>query len=86
MLFANIPLMGAPITHFLGHFDLLSPFTVLGGLALFFLSAGVGDYFRSGRVHPLSMALAILLFLFLPIQAIIGDSTAWHHFAAWLAR
>ena len=86
MLFANIPLMGAPITHFLGHFDLLSPFTVLGGLALFFLSAGVGDYFRSGRVHPLSMALAILLFLFLPIQAIIGDSASWHHFAAWLAR
>jgi hypothetical protein len=86
MLFASISLMGAPITHFLGHFDLLSPFTVLGGLALFFLSAGAGDYFRIGRVHPLTAMLAILLFLFLPIQAIIGDSTAWRHFAAWLAR
>jgi len=86
MLFANISLMGAPITHFLGHFGLLSPFTVLGGLALFFLSAGAGDYFRVGRVHPLTATLAILLFLFQPIQAIVGDSTAWRHFAAWLGR
>jgi hypothetical protein len=40
MLFANIPLMGAPITHFLGHFDLLSLFTVLGGLSTVFLVCG----------------------------------------------
>jgi hypothetical protein len=86
MLFANVSLMGAPIAHFLGHFGVLSPFTVLGGLALFFLSAIAGDYFRARRVHPLTAALAILLFLFLPIQAIIGDSAPWHHFAAWLAR
>jgi len=86
MLFANISLMGAPVTHFLGYFGLLSAFTVLGGLALLFLSAVAGDYFRAGRVHPLTAALAILSFLFLPIQAIVGDSAAWHHFAAWLAR
>jgi hypothetical protein len=36
MLFANISLMGPPITHFLGHFGLLSPLTVLAGLANFF--------------------------------------------------
>jgi hypothetical protein len=86
MLFANISLMGAPITHFLGYFGLLSAFTVLGGLALFFLSAVAGDYFGARRVHPLTVALGILSFLFLPIQAIVGDSAAWHHFAAWLAR
>jgi hypothetical protein len=86
MLFANISLMGAPITHFLGYFGLLSAFTVLGGLTLFFLSAVAGDYFRAGRVHPLTAALAIFSFLLLPIQAIVGGSTAWHHFAAWLAR
>ena len=86
MLFANISLMGAPVTHFLGYFGLLSAFTVLGGLALLFLSAVAGDYFRAGRVHPLTAALAILSFLFLPIQAIVGDSAAWHHFATWLAR
>ncbi len=90
MLFANISLMGAPITHFLGYFGLLSastgPFMVLGGLALFFLSAVARDYFRARRVHPLTAALAILSFLLLPVQAIIGDSAAWHHLATWLAR
>jgi hypothetical protein len=90
MLFANISLMGAPIAHFFGYFGLLSPsvgpFLVLGGMALFFLSAVAGDYFRARRVHPLTAALAILLFLSLPIQAVIGDSAAWHHLATWLAR
>jgi hypothetical protein len=85
MLFANISLMGAPIGHFLGYFGLLSAFLVLGGLTRFFMSAIAGDYFRIGRVHPLTAVLAILSFLFLPFQAIVGDSVAWHQFAAWLA-
>jgi hypothetical protein len=50
MLFANISPMGAPITYFLGYFGLSSAFTVLGGLALFFLFAVAGDCFRAGRV------------------------------------
>ena len=86
MLFANIALMGAPITHFLGHFGLLSPFTVLAGLALFFLSAVARDYLSARRVHPLTASLAIVLFLAQPIQAIVGTTAAWHHLAAWLAR
>jgi hypothetical protein len=68
MRFANISLMGAPITHFLGYFGLLSAFTVLGGLVLFFVSAVAGDYFRAGRVHPLTAALAILSFCFCPFK------------------
>ena len=84
MLFANISLMGPPITHFLGHFGLLTAFTVLAGLALFFLSAVAGDYLSTRHVHPLTAALAILLFQ--PIQAIVGTTAAWHHFAAWLTR
>jgi hypothetical protein len=86
MLFANISLMGPPITHFLGHFGLLSPFTVLAGLAFFLLSAVAADYIRARRVHPLTATLAILLFLFQPIQAIVGATAAWHHFAARLIR
>jgi hypothetical protein len=54
-------------------------------LALFFLPAVVGDYLR-GACHPLTAALTILNFLLLPIQAIVGDSAAWHHFVAWLNR
>jgi uncharacterized membrane protein YozB (DUF420 family) len=86
MLFANMALMGPPITHFLGHFGLLSAFTVLAGLALLFLSAVAGDFLMARRVHPLTTKLAILLFLFQPLQAIVGSTVAWHHFAAWLAR
>jgi len=86
MLFANISLMGPPITHFLGHFGLLTAFTVLAGLAMFFLSAVAGDYLSARRVHPLTVTLAILLFLVQPIQALVGSTAAWHHFAAWLTR
>jgi hypothetical protein len=86
MLFANISLMGPPITHFLGHFGLLSAFTVLAGQAMFFLFAVAGDYLRARRVFPLTAALAVLLFLLQPIQAIVGATAAWHHFAAWLTR
>ena len=86
MLFANISLMGPPITHLLGHFGLLSPFTVLAGLAMFLLSAVAGDYLRARRVHPLTATLAIVLFLFQPVQGIVGSTAAWHHFAAWLTR
>jgi hypothetical protein len=86
MLFANISLMGPPITHGLGHFGLLTPFTVLVGLAMFFLSAVVGDYLSARRVHPLTASLAVILFLFQPLQAVVGATAAWHHFAAWLAR
>jgi hypothetical protein len=86
MLFANISLMGPPITHFLGHFGLLSPVTVLVGLALFFLAAVARDYISTRRVHPLTATLAVVLFLAQPIQGIVGATAAWHHFAAWLTR
>jgi hypothetical protein len=86
MLFANISLMGPPITHGLGHFGLLTAFTVLAGLALFFLAAVAGDYLRERRVHPLTASLAVTLFLCQPLQAIIGATAAWHRFAAWLVR
>jgi hypothetical protein len=86
MLFANISLMGPPVTHFLGHFGLLSPFTVLAGLTMFLMSAVARDYLSERRVHPLTASLAILLFLFQPIQAIVGTTAAWHHFGAWLTR
>jgi hypothetical protein len=86
MLFANVSLMLPPITHLLGHFGILSPFTVLAGLAMMILFAVAGDSLSAGRVHPLTVALGLLLFLFQPIVAIIGGTAAWHHFAIWLVR
>lgn len=86
MLFATMSLMGPPITHFLGHFDLLSPWAILAGLAVFFLSAVARDYFSARRIHPLTAALAVAMFLLQPLQAMVGSTAAWHHFARWLAR
>ena len=90
MLFANIMLMGVPITHFLGHVGLLTPavgpFAVLAGTTLFLLSAVAWDYLSSHRIHPLTAAVATSIFLLLPIQAALGSTAAWHRFAAWFAR
>jgi hypothetical protein len=86
MLFANIMLTEVPIAHLLGHFGLLSPFTVLAGTAVFLLSAIAWDYLSARPAHRLTVIVAISLFLLLPIQGIVGSTAAWHHFAAWLAR
>jgi hypothetical protein len=86
MLFANIMLMEVPITPLLGHFGLLSPFTVLAGTAVFLLSAIAWDYLSARPAHRLTVIVAVSLFLLLPIQGIVGSTAVWHHFAAWLAR
>jgi hypothetical protein len=86
LLFANIMLMVPAITHFFGHIGWLSPLAILGSLAFLMLSAVVGDYLATGRIHPLTVALAVVLFVLQPAQAIVGRTAAWHHFAAWLVR
>jgi hypothetical protein len=87
MLFANIHLMGAPITHLLGHNGLLTPASVIGVFMLFVLAAIAGDYLVDKRAHPLTAGLAILSVALLPIEgALVGPSSAWHHFVVWLAR
>lgn len=87
MLFANIHLMGAPITHLLGHNGLLTPASVIGVFVLFVLAAVAGDYLIDKRVHPLTTGLAILSIVLLPIEgALVGPGSTWHHFVAWLAR
>lgn len=86
MLFANILLMLPPIVHLLGHFGWLSPVAILANLGMLILLAVAGDFLCTGRVHPLTVKLGLFVFLFQPIQAIIGGTAAWHHFAAWLVR
>jgi hypothetical protein len=87
MLFANIHLMGAPITHFLGHNGLLTPITVTGGIFLFVLAAVLGDYLLEKRVHPLTAGLAFLSIAMLPIEgALIGPSSGWHYLVRRIAQ
>jgi len=89
MLFANIELMGSPIQHLIGHIPriVLTPAKVSIPFAVFLLAAVARDYLVAKRIRPLTAALAIALFLSLPLEgAVIGPSAAWHHLAAWLAR
>jgi hypothetical protein len=88
MLFANVEMMQAPSGHLLGHFPplVLTPGTSLLSFSIFLLAAVARDYLVAKRIHPLTAALAIVLFLSLPIEgAVIGPSAAWHRLAAWLA-
>jgi hypothetical protein len=89
MLFANIELMQPPSTHLLGHFPplALSPGTALLSFSIFLVPAVARDWLVARRIHPLTAALAIALFLSLPIEgAVIGPSAAWRQFAAWLSQ
>ncbi len=89
MLFANIEMMQAPSGHVLGHFPplALTPGTALLAFSIFLVAAVARDYLVAKRIHPLTAAVAIVLFLSLPIEgAVIGPSEPWHHLVAGLAR
>ncbi len=89
MLFANIELIQPAITHFLGHFPplVLTAGTVVLSFSIFLLAGVARDYLVAKRIHPLTAALAIALFLSLPLEgAVIGPSAAWHQFVGWMAR
>jgi len=86
MLFANVTLMEVSITHLLGHLGLLSPPAVVAGTAIFLLPVVVWDYLTSHRIRPLTVLLAVCIFLLLPAQGVLGTTAAWHHFAARLTR
>jgi MYXO-CTERM domain-containing protein len=86
MLFANIQLMGASLTHLLGHTGLLTVGTVIGSFSLFLLAAVARDWLVDRRIHPLTTALAIISFVLLPIEgALIGPSATWHYLIGRLA-
>jgi hypothetical protein len=86
MLFANIELMGAPIAHLMGHFDALTPATVMIPFSFFLLAAVARDYLVEKRIHRLTACLAIVLFVSQPIDGLVGPSAGWHRIAAWLIR
>jgi hypothetical protein len=81
-------LMNAPLTHL--HARLPDP---LNANPLFFLlpmvlllcASAVYDRVTRGRVHPVSLWGAVLLFAWGNArELLIGPSGAWHQFAAWL--
>ena len=90
MMFANIALMGAPLAHFIGHLPRLAAMPaaiILVPISLFMLAAIAREYLLRSRVHPLTLALAVAMFLSGPLRAgLIGPSVAWHRLASWLTR
>jgi len=89
ILYANISLMGAPITHLIGHNPplVLTPPAVLVPIFILLLTGLARDYILAGRIHPLTVLLAVGSFASFPIWgALIGPSPAWHRFAAWISQ
>lgn len=87
MFFANVELILASIVHLLGHIKMLTGPAVSACLAVFLVSMVGRDYLVEKRIHPLTAALSILLFVLLPIEgAMIGPSVTWHHLVSWLVK
>jgi hypothetical protein len=91
MLLATVgTLMPAALAHIIGHSPILreikAPIILVPLIALLSASA-VHDRLSGGRVHPVSLWVAIGLFVWANLRAaLIGPSEAWHQFAAWLIR
>jgi hypothetical protein len=91
MLLATLgTLMPAALAHIIGHSPVLreikAPIILVPLIALLSASA-VHDRLSLGRIHPVSLWVALALLVWANLRAaLIGPSDAWHHFAAWLIR
>ena len=90
MLFANIALMHSAIAHLVGHRPQIGE---TGGLAilisytLFLLTAVARDYLVEKRVRVMTAAIAIGMWVSLPIEAlVIAPSATWYRFAEWISQ
>ena len=88
MLLATIgTLMPAPLAHFIGHTPQLRahPASIVIPIALLLSLSAIHDRVAKGRVHPVSLWVALALFAWSNLRAaVIGPSAAWHQFAGWL--
>ena len=88
MLLATVGgLMPAPLAHLIGHSPSLremGPIIVVP-IALFLFASAIYDRVSLGRMHPVSLWGAIIIFIWDILRnAVIGPSAAWHHIAQWL--
>jgi hypothetical protein len=90
MLFATVGgLMPAPLAHLIGHLPSLRAMGVIivVPIALFLFAGAVYDRISLGRIHPVSLWVAVTIFVYDNLLAtVIGPSAAWHRFAGWLVR
>jgi len=78
------PLVGAPLAHFVGYWDL--PGFVFAFATIAFLAVQpVHDVLVRGRMHPVSLWGGILTFAwFFLFFVVIAPTAAWNQFAEWL--
>ena len=82
-------LMPSPIAHLTGHFALLRDKGFLTPLmvAAFLAAGAIYDRIKFRRIHPVSLWLALAIFLLDNLCFVaVMPSRAWHAFAAWLIR
>lgn len=90
MLFANLALMHSVIAHLVGHTPQIGDSS---GLAiwiyytLFLLTAVARDYLVEKRVRAMTAAIAIGMWVSLPIEGLVlAPSATWHRFVVWLSQ
>ena len=90
MLLATVGgLTPAPLAHLIGHSPLLSEMgpIIVVPIALFLFASAAYDRLSLGRMHPVSLLAAVIIFFWdLLRNIVIGPSAAWHRFAEWLVR
>jgi hypothetical protein len=80
-------LMNAPLAHFIADFRAFDtmPFVILLPMIALLSASAVYDKLTLGKIHPVSLWGAVVLFLYANLRAgLIGPSAAWHSFAGWL--
>ena len=82
--------MPAALTHIIGHSPVLreiqAPIIVIPLFLLLFTSA-IRDRMYLGRIHPVSLWVALAMFLWSNLRAVvIGPSETWHDIANWLIK
>jgi uncharacterized membrane protein YozB (DUF420 family) len=88
MLLATVGgLMPAPLAHLISHSPLpreMGPIVVIP-ITLFLFASAAYDRVSLGRMHPVSLWGATVIFIWgLLLNIAIGPSAAWHQFAQWL--
>ena len=53
-------------------------------LLVFTASLAVHDHLTVGRIHRVSLWGGLALLLSVPVRVVLGQTAAWHRFAAWL--
>ncbi len=91
MLFATIgSLMPAALAHIIGHSPVLREITVpiiIIPLFMLLFARAVYERLTWGSIHPISLWVALALFFWANLRAlVIGPSEVWHNFAEWLIR